>query len=126
MKNNVTRKAIMASILFICSYTQSIVSFEGLPERERKMSPTQIDQLEQMLTPLHFAQTEKQVTELLKYGPDINAQDVNGVTPIQYMINNGNISAIMTMKEHGAKMSREDQIAYINLLKQECIYKTRK
>lgn len=126
MKNNIKAKSIIASILFMCSYTQSILSFEGLPERERKMSPAQIEQLEHRVTPLHLAETVQQVTGFLEYGADMNAQDMYGFTPLQYMLDGNHLLAATYLIEQGAQINKDDRMKHLNLLKKECVFKERK
>lgn len=126
MNNTIKTKSIITLILLISSYTHIMPSFEGLSTRERKMSPAQVEQLEQRLTPLHFATTVEEATDILKYGPDINARDINNCTPVQHMLENGYLNAATYLIQQGAEINRTDRIKHINLLKQECIFKRRK
>ena len=41
---------------------------------------------ELQITPLHKATTIEEVKEILKYGPDINAVDIAGRTPTDYLL----------------------------------------
>lgn len=125
-KKSFQSRSIIISILLIGSHTHIIFSFEGLPARERKMSPDQLEQREHRLTPLHFATTVDEVTDILQYGPDINARDINNCTPVQHMLEHGYLNAATCLIEQGAEINRTDKIKYINLLKRECIFKERK
>lgn len=119
MKNNIKTTSIILSVLFMCSYNSKLLSSEKNTSEQKSDN--------NRLTPLHVATTENQVNAVLNNYPEyLNAPDRNGLTPIQYMIKNGNISAAIAIKERGANMNRQDQITYINMLKKECIYKTRK
>ena len=118
-------KSIITFIIFMSSYTHAMICSEELLSRERKMNPDQLEQREHRLTPLHLVETVEQAADILKYGPDINAQDIHGFTPLQYMIENGNVGVAIYLVEQGAKTNIDDKIAYAKLTKKNCIFKKR-
>lgn len=77
-------------------------------------------------TKLHCARSTKEAQEALKHGADINAQDNNGLTPIQYMIMRNFTSVGIFLLEHKARISQDDKrVLYAQYKKYKKLYPTK-
>lgn len=59
-------------------------------------------------TPLHVAMTYNSVKYLLQYGAKCNEQDIMGSTPLHYIANDGQLSMVRLLVEHGANTKIKD------------------
>ncbi len=71
------------------------------------------------ITPLHCAATKEEAMSILKYGPDINAQDIKGQTPIDYMIQSKRFTIAEYLLSQGATTSPEKRVIILEGLKKE-------
>lgn len=61
------------------------------------------------ITPLHCVKTMDEAEAVMRYGPDINAQDINKLTPIDYMIIHGRSDIVAYLKYCGATIKDVSQ-----------------
>lgn len=100
------KKLILTFIFLISSYTNVITVSDSHASivRYRQISQERRHQMEQGLTPLHCVRSIEQTTEILRYGPDINAQDNFGRTPLEHMMIDGRYDIAAYLIQQGATM----------------------
>ena len=70
---------------FLFVITASLtVQASSLEVRLPKLTIREIQELQ--ITPLHKATTIEEIDEILQWGPDINAKDIKGRTPTDYLL----------------------------------------
>jgi ABC-type iron transport system FetAB permease component len=61
------------------------------------------------LTPLHLVSTIQQAYDIIESGPNLEAQDHQGFTPIQRAIENNNIPVALYLFDGKAKINDDDK-----------------
>lgn len=96
------------------SDTQKISAAPDISLHASKVEPEP-----QWITPLHCVATKEEAMTILKYGPDINAQDIHGQTPIDYMIKSKQFNIAEYLLSQGATTSPEKRVIILEGLKKE-------